>query len=208
MKNCHLKPFFFLSKALSQLQTAQTQKQRDGGKDLQSITRPSPCSTAGSALPKSQIKKQQKKITKVLKAELNQLSNQLKVWLLGLTGFGRSEARPRYSFQPSSVLMSKEQVICSKVWREIRGLAENSWKWGDWERVIYKRRLSGFSYKKTGWNTSAGYLSHQRLQHYYKMELWFQSRVVRLQGLPKTLYGSHKTLLVNQKFPLLSQKNK
>lgn len=53
-----LKPIFYSSKAPFQLQTAQTQSQerKDGCKDLKSITWPSPCSTAGSSLPKSQIK--------------------------------------------------------------------------------------------------------------------------------------------------------
>lgn len=49
--------------------------------------------------------------------------------------------------------MSKEQVICRKVLREIRHLTENSWEGGNWERMIYKCRLSGFSYKKH-WDTS------------------------------------------------------
>lgn len=80
MKNCHLKlwGFFFQSKAPSRLQTAQTpaQERRAGGKDLKSVTWPGPRSTVASSLPKSPIKKQKKK--KILKAELHQLSKQLK----------------------------------------------------------------------------------------------------------------------------------
>lgn len=130
-----------------------SQERREEGKDVKSITWPSPCSTAGSLLPKSEIKKLKKKKKRYQKAELDSLSNQLKVWLLGLTGFGRSETCSRYSFQQSYILMSKEQVICRKVLREIRHLTENSWEGGNWERMIYKCRLSGFIYKKH-WDTS------------------------------------------------------
>lgn len=54
-----LNPFFYSSEAPFQLQTAQAQphERRDVCKDLKSITWPSPYSTAGSSLPKSQIKK-------------------------------------------------------------------------------------------------------------------------------------------------------
>lgn len=37
-----------------------------------------------------------------------------------------------------------------KVLKEIRYLTENSWKRGNWERMIYKRRVSGFSCKEMG----------------------------------------------------------
>lgn len=132
VKSCHLKPSLFLGLRLHLSYKSSIMEEERWGKDLKSITWPSPCSTAGSSLPKSQIKKKQRKFRK----HWRQSSNQLKAWLLGLTGFGRSEDRPRYSFQLSYVLMSKEQVICRKVLREIRYLTENNWKWGDWEKVI------------------------------------------------------------------------
>jgi len=66
-----------------------------------------------------------------------------------------------------------------KVLREIRYLTENSWKWGNWERMIYKRKVSGFSCKEMGCNAPVC-LFHpcELLQHNYKLAVGLQNRAL------------------------------